>query len=293
MTEKERFDYFRNMIEKRLTEPLSSLEYPDKTLVDSMKYSLEVGGKRIRPVILLEFNRLCGGKTEDALPFALAIEYIHTYSLIHDDLPCMDNDDFRRGKPSNHKVFGEACAVLSGDALLNLAFEVMLGENDCTAPPELRMRAASTIAAASGACGMVGGQAIDMSGAARIDQSYLERMDSLKTGAILRAAGIAGCILAGAGIDKIEAAKNYCNNIGLAFQIRDDMLDILGDEDILGKPVGSDAGSGKVTYVDILGLDGCSAEIERLTVSAINALKSFEDHGILTWLALTLSERTK
>jgi geranylgeranyl diphosphate synthase type II len=182
---------------------------------------------------------------------------------------------------------------LAGDALLNFAFEMMLTPGESEISPDCRLKAAFAIAEASGARGMVAGQTIDMAGKKNLGRADLERMDSLKTGALLCAAGIAGCILVGASPEKVEAAKSYCVDLGLAFQIRDDMLDVIGDEKTLGKPIGSDSESGKVTYVDLLGLEGCKAEVGRLTDSAIRALGSFADKGILPWLALTLSGRTK
>jgi geranylgeranyl diphosphate synthase type II len=286
------FKRYYNKIEAALFEGLGSDAFPEPKIGKAMRYSLESGGKRIRPIILLAFCELCGGNADEALPFALALEYIHTYSLIHDDLPCMDNSDLRRGRPSNHKVFGETAAVLAGDGLLNFAFESMLGNAPSSIPAELRLRAAGVIAAAAGVGGMIGGQAIDTIGEAPKTLETLERMDLLKTGALIRAAGEAGCILAGASKEQIEAAVLYCESIGLAFQIKDDLLDIKGSSEALGKPTMADQDSGKVTYASLLGAGGCEREIKRLTDKAKQALDIFENADFLFKLSEDLSKRS-
>lgn len=210
-----------------------------RDVTKAMRYSLSNGGKRLRPIFVLEFCRMCGGDVNKALPYACAIEYIHTYSLIHDDLPCMDNDDMRRGKPSCHKMYGEATALLAGDALLTHAFEI------CSASElsdSQNLRAVSLLSQNAGVGGMIGGQVIDL----KYEQSDPSISDiltvhRLKTGALISAACILGCIAAGADDEKIALASRYAYMIGTAFQIRDDLLDIVGDEEKLGKPVGSDA----------------------------------------------------
>ena len=226
-----------------------------KTLFASMEYSLMAGGKRLRPQLVLEFCRLCGGREEQAMPFACAVEMIHSYSLIHDDLPCMDDDDLRRGKPTNHKVYGEAAALLAGDALLTLAFETMLSPESVQAVGAGRAAAAAgELARAAGAHGMVGGQIIDLeSEGKQVPLEVLEKMDEGKTGALILAACRMGCILAGASEDQKKAAEVYARSIGLAFQIEDDLLDVTGDAALLGKNTGMDSAREKSTYVSPAG----------------------------------------
>jgi len=259
-------------------------------MLDAMGYSLENGGKRIRPVLTLEFCRVCGGDYKTAIPFAVALEMIHTYSLIHDDLPCMDNDDVRRGKPSSHKVYGEANALLAGDGLLTLAFETALSAD---VDAEKKSKAALELAKAAGVSGMIGGQVMDLSNeqkAASLDEIILT--EKLKTGALIKAAAVLGCIIAGATEAQINAAQTYCENIGLAFQIVDDILDVTGDEAMLGKPIGSDSGNGKSTFVSLLGLEKSAEYARELTAKAKSALNIFGDEGeFLSELADKLSER--
>jgi geranylgeranyl diphosphate synthase type II len=256
---------------------------PEPSLMQSdlfraMRYSLLAGGKRIRPVLVLEFCGLCGGDQEAALPFACAIEMIHTYSLIHDDLPCMDNDGLRRGRPSNHVVFGEAQALLAGDSLLTMAFETMLSSESIRKIGAQRAaNAAGVLARAAGAYGMAGGQAIDlMSEGKRIPMETLQKMDECKTGALIRAAAKMGCILAGAEDGLICAADKYAAAVGFAFQIVDDILDVQGDAKALGKPVGSDKENSKSTYVSLLGLENAKRAVLELTKTAVSALGAFK-----------------
>ena len=259
-------------------------------MLEAMSYSLSDGGKRIRPVLTLEFCRVCGGETEKAIPFACALEMIHTYSLIHDDLPCMDDDDMRRGKPSNHRVFGEANALLAGDGLLTLAFETAL-KADVDA--EKRACAALALAKAAGCSGMIAGQVMDLENEGK--KAPLEDItstDRLKTGELIRAAAMLGCITAGADENKIKAATDYCDNIGLAFQIVDDILDVTSDEATLGKPVGSDSENEKSTYVSLLGLERSKALADELTGKAKSALEIFgKEKDFLAWLADKLASR--
>ena len=274
---------------------------PDKNcregvLVDAMRYSLEAGGKRVRPRLVLEFARLCGGSEEAALPFACAVEMIHTYSLIHDDLPCMDDDDLRRGKPSNHKVYGEDIALLAGDALLTLAFETLADDKTAELAGDRACRlAAKTLARYAGAVGMVGGQVIDLkSENTNAPLEVLREMDEKKTACLIQAACELGCIAANAGADKRRAAALYGESIGVAFQIQDDILDQTSSDEELGKPVGSDNENSKSTYVSLLGIEKCRALVDELTNQAIEALSAFDaDTEALRDYALALAKRNK
>lgn len=279
-------------IEQALKNALPNSGCLEKDVISAMEYSLMAGGKRIRPRLTLEFCRLCGGTDEQALPCACAVEMIHTYSLIHDDLPCMDDDDMRRGVPSNHVKFGEDIALLAGDALQSLAFETML----CGVSADnalQRANAAYYLANACGAVGMVGGQVIDLqheNKKAPVD--ILKTMDKKKTGALIRAACAMGCICAGAGKEQCEAAEKYAENIGLAFQIVDDILDVTADSGRLGKPAGSDGENHKSTYVSLLGIERCRELVKELTDAAIGALGVFDnDKRPLAGIARELAQR--
>ena len=263
-------------------------------LYDAMEYSLLAGGKRIRPVLALESCRMCGGQTEQALPMACAVEMVHTYSLIHDDLPCMDDDDLRRGQPTNHKVYGEATSVLAGDALLTAAFET-IAEHGTALGAEQALAISACLGRAAGARGMVGGQALDMAGEGHsLSLSELEELQRLKTGALIAAATEIGCIAAGGGERERTAVRRYAQLLGLAFQIRDDMLDVEGDESKLGKPIGSDAANEKVTFVSLKGMEACEKLVNEKTEAAKEVLRStFEDTGFLCWLADKLVKREK
>lgn len=246
----------------------------DDVVSQAMRYSVENGGKRIRPALLLEFCRVCGGDYKKAVPFACALEMIHTYSLIHDDLPCMDNDDFRRGKPSCHIAFGEEYALLAGDALLTLAFETAMKSN---LSAEITVRAAKELAKAAGVMGMVGGQVLDLQNEGKkVGVSDLQKTDELKTGELIRAACVLGCVCAGADDKKIAAAEKYAHDIGIAFQIVDDILDVTSDEETLGKPIGSDEENQKSTYVSLLGIEKSRKTAEELTLNAQKALDAFD-----------------
>ena len=274
---------------------------PDKNcregvLIESMLYSLEAGGKRVRPRLVLEFAKLCGGSEEAALPFACAVEMIHTYSLIHDDLPCMDDDDLRRGKPSNHKVYGEDIALLAGDALLTLAFETIADDRTAELAGDKACRlAAKTLARYAGAVGMVGGQVIDLkSENTNAPLEVLREMDEKKTACLIQAACELGCIAANADADKRRAAALYGESIGVAFQIQDDILDRTSSDEELGKPVGSDNENSKSTYVSLLGIEECRSLVDELTRQAIEALSAFEaDTTALRDYALALAKRSK
>ena len=275
-----REDYVK-AIETSLAEYVPEKALPQQKLFNAMRYSLLAGGKRIRPVLLLEFCGLCGGDQEAALPFACALEMVHTYSLIHDDLPCMDDDGMRRGRPSNHVVFGEAQALLAGDALLTVAFETMLSEESINnAGAEKAAAAAGTLAKAAGAYGMAGGQEIDLESEGQsISADMLLKMDECKTGALILAAAKMGCILAGADEKQTAAAVTFSKAVGISFQIVDDILDVSANEEALGKPVGSDAEKGKSTYVSTMGMEKAQEAVRELTGTAVSALDVFGKDG--------------
>lgn len=264
-------------------------DQPQTRLFDSMRYSLLAGGKRLRPVMVLEFCRICGGDPEKAMPLAAAIEMIHTYSLIHDDLPSMDNDDYRRGKPTNHKVYGEAMAILAGDALLTGAFE-SVSCADLSA--EARIQAVKVLSECSGCTGMVGGQVLDILSEERecTEQEILD-IQIRKTGALIRAACIMGVIAGNGTHEQIDAAVQFSDHLGLAFQIRDDMLDVIGNAQELGKATGMD--EGKNTFVRLYGLERCEALVQEHTAIAIDALSAFSDTDFMIALARSLTDRTK
>lgn len=281
---------YQAVIEPALVKYLDAASRED-AVAGAMTYSLTAGGKRIRPALTLAFCRACGGDWEKAMPLACALEMIHTYSLIHDDLPCMDNDDMRRGKPSCHKAFGEDTALLAGDGLLTAAFQTILSAD---LPAETIRQAGLALARAAGPAGMIGGQVMDLANEGRaVDAARLRETDMLKTGALIRAAAAMGCIAAGAPEELREAADRYAADIGLAFQIVDDILDTVGDPAALGKAVGSDAANDKSTYVTLLGLEGAKAEAERLRASAVDALAAFgPEADALRELAGLLAGRT-
>ena len=293
MTE-ERLQYYQTMLEAKLNSYLPETGPQQADVAAAMRYSLLEGGKRIRPILLLEFCRVCGGNPEKVLPFACAVEMIHTYSLIHDDLPCMDDDNMRRGRPSNHIMFGEASALLAGDALLTMAFEIMSGEEAVSAVgAERAIKAANILAFRAGAAGMIGGQQIDLMSEGRgITLDILRTMDEKKTGALISAACRMGCALAGAGAEKEEAAGRYAWAMGLAFQIVDDILDVVSTSEVLGKPVGSDEENGKSTFVTLYGLDTSRRMAQEKTKNACDALEGYgEKAWFLRELAVSLANR--
>ena len=282
--------YYAKITEDSLKRYMETADLPQKRLYDAMKYSLFAGGKRLRPMIMMMTAKMLKKPLETVIPFACAMEMIHTYSLIHDDLPAMDNDDLRRGKPTNHKVFGEAEAILAGDALLTKAFEIV-SEYDANGVDSISLlRAINVLARSAGAEGMVGGQDIDMAG----DLSDLEKlrfMHSLKTGAIIRASGVIGAILSGADDKQIKAIDEYCYNLGIAFQIQDDILDVLGNEETLGKPIGSDKDNNKSTYVTLCGIDEAQRLQEEYIEKAKASLNIFNNKEELSDLADLLVNR--
>jgi geranylgeranyl diphosphate synthase type II len=260
-------------------------------LQEAMEYSLLAGGKRIRPILTLETCRLCGGDPEAALPFACGVEMVHTYSLIHDDLPAMDNDGLRRGRPTNHIVYGEATAILAGDALLTAAFEQLTRAH---LPAERIVEAVGCLSRAAGSAGMVGGQALDMAGEGKtLGREELELLQRLKTGALISSAAELGCIAAGGTPEQRARVRDYAQALGQAFQVRDDMLDVISSQSELGKPVGSDRVNEKSTYVTALGLEGCAALVEELTRRAARAVDGFAQPEFHIWLAKSLAQRTK
>lgn len=280
-----------SIVEDRLIKLLPECANGQDEVVKAMKYSLSNGGKRLRPILCLEFARACGADRFDALDFACAVEYIHTYSLIHDDLPCMDDDDMRRGKPSCHKEFGEATALLAGDALLTHAFQILAGAELDDKKIAL---ACGLLAQNAGVQGMVGGQVIDLKYESETpDLQQLLSVHRLKTGALISAACLLGCIAAGADDEKIAAASAFAYDLGVAFQIKDDILDVVGSTEALGKPVGSDAENNKTTYVTVRGMENAQKDVEMLTSAAVSRLSAFENTDFLKTLALYLVNRNK
>lgn len=260
---------------------------PQKELFEAMRYSLLAGGKRLRPVLTQAFCKLCGGNAEEALPFGAAIEMVHTYSLIHDDLPCMDNDDYRRGKPTNHRVYGEATAVLAGDALLTAAFSQLARAK---LPAERVVEAVRVLSLCAGELGMVGGQVLDMDAEKReCTEQEVYDIQSRKTGALISAACQLGVIAAGGNETQQRAASAYADSLGLAFQIEDDILDVVGDAQKLGKAVGVD--DKKNTFVRLYGVEKCREMIKAETEKAVSALSVFEKPQFLTELAYSLVSR--
>ena len=261
---------------------------PQQRLFSAMRYSLLAGGKRLRPILVFAFCKLCGGDWKKAVNFAAAVEMIHTYSLIHDDLPCMDDDDYRRGKPTNHKLYGEAMAVLAGDGLLTAAFhQISLAHMDA----QLRIRAVGVLAEAAGELGMVGGQALDiMSEERACTKEEVLEIQSRKTGALIKAACMLGVIAAGGSDEQIQSAEVFAENLGLAFQIRDDILDVIGNQEELGKATGVDGQ--KNTFVRLYGLEECERMVKLYTDQALAVLSIFEDTDYLRALAQSLTCRT-
>ena len=282
-----------DLVEEGLLRELKKVPAYDETLEKAMEYSLMAGGKRLRPVLLMAAADAVGKDGVAFLTTGCAIEMIHTYSLIHDDLPAMDNDDYRRGKPTNHKVFGDGIAVLAGDALLTLAFEVMLRQEG--AAPETLVTVVSEMSRAAGPYGMVGGQVLDLEGEGRrLDLAALRKIHMGKTGALFCAAIRSGAILAGAKEEELAALTLYAERFGLAFQITDDILDVTGDEAAIGKPVGSDVRNEKATYVTLTSLEEAKKLAEDAVDEAVAALDIFgERAAFLRDLALFLLGRKK
>ena len=263
------------------------LREPQTELFEAMFYSLLAGGKRLRPILCYEFCRLCGGDWQQAAPFAAAVEMIHTYSLIHDDLPSMDNDDFRRGRPTNHKVHGEAMAILAGDALLTDAFAMAA---TAKVNADAKVEAMAVLSECAGSLGMVGGQVLDIRSESReLSEQEVLDIQSRKTGALIRAACAMGALAGNCTEKQFDAACQFAAALGLAFQIRDDMLDVIGTQEEMGKGVGTD--ETKNTFVRLYGLEKCEDLVRQFTDYSLNALKVFEDTEYITALAKGLTDR--
>lgn len=278
-----------DLVNEHLDEYLQ-ITYPED-IFKAMKYTLMLPGKRLRPVMCLETARILGCDIKKVMPAACAIEMLHVQSLIHDDLPCMDNDDMRRGKPSCHKKFGEATALLAGDALLTQAFQIVAASN---LEDDKKVLAVQLLSQNSGVEGMLGGQVIDLKYESQAPSlKQLLSVHRLKTGALISAACLLGCIAAGASETQIEAASRFAYNLGIAFQIKDDILDVVGDSAILGKNTGSDAANDKITYVSIVGTEKAQQDVKTLTDNAVKCLSAFENVEFLELLADMLVNRNK
>ncbi|MGN0317959.1 MAG: polyprenyl synthetase family protein [Lachnospira sp.] len=267
-------------------------------VIEAMNYSVHAGGKRVRPMFMLEVYKLCGGNNEqEVYPFMAALEFIHTYSLVHDDLPAMDNDDYRRGQLTTHKKFGEDFGILAGDGLLNYAYEIMLNASAECCDEVQRKRyvtAASVIAGKSGIYGMVGGQTVDVYLTDRkMNEEQLDYIFRLKTGALLEAAFMSGAILAGCDEAKVEQLRECGLLIGFAFQIKDDILDVTGTAEILGKPVLSDEKNNKTTYVTLYGIEKANADVEEMSKKAESRLNEIGNNEFLLELVNQLIYRNK
>ena len=285
----ERYERDKQQVEQALLQAIARDEHVLNGLWEVMEYSLMAGGKRIRPVLVLEFCRAAGGQPEAALPAACAVEMLHTYSLIHDDLPCMDDDDLRRGRPTSHVKFGEWKALLAGDALQAEALRILLCSEMAA---DRRAACAALLARAAGVQGICGGQYLDLEGEGQsLSQAQLTEIHRRKTCSLLSAACQMGVAAAGGNEAMQEAADRYGQALGMAFQIRDDMLDELGNQGKLGKPVGSDRAEGKTTFLTLYGPERCQALVEQLTAEAKEYAARFDDGGFLSWLADQLAVR--
>ena len=281
---------YADRVEGYLHSCFTDADEPQQVLFDAMRYSLLAGGKRLRPVLAQAFCELCGGSAMDALPFAAAVEMVHTYSLIHDDLPCMDNDDLRRGKPTNHVVYGECTATLAGDALQAEAFHTILSTE---LPADVRAECARLLAEAAGENGICGGQQLDMEGEGKVlTKEELMDINDRKTSAMIHAACLMGVTCGCGNAQQRAAAAQYAKALGLAFQIRDDMLDVISTEAELGKPIGSDAREGKNTFMALYGLERCGVYVHELSEQAAAAVDGvFADSAFLQQLARSLADR--
>lgn len=293
------YEEYREIVNSHLMDFIPNIDNKSLSLYESMKYSLTAGGKRLRPVLLLAACEFAGGKINEALPYACALEYIHTYSLIHDDLPAMDNDDLRRGLPTNHKVYGDAIAVLAGDGLLTTAFEAITKDMMLyfDSPEDMRKRinAAYQIAGGAGCHGMVAGQVSDIEAENAVASTeMLEYIHINKTGALFSAAIKAGLYLGGGSPKMISDLSKYADNLGLAYQIADDILDVVGNPEQLGKATGSDKKKNKNTYPSINGLDAAYERLEELTSNAVDAIADYYDNAeFFRDLVLDLQKRNR
>ena len=264
------------LVDKHLDKYLAKKDNPQSIIYEAMRYSIFAGGKRLRPVLMLAVCEMCGGDIDEVIQFACAMEMIHTYSLIHDDLPSMDNDDLRRGMPTSHVKFGEATAILAGDALLNKAFETVSEYNGTN--PQRAIKAINMLAMSSGTEGMIGGQIVDMESEGKdIDLDTLRYLHLNKTGAIIRSSCTIGALMGGGSEEEIKAVDEFAKSLGVAFQIQDDILDVIGNEAELGKPIGSDAKEDKNTYVKLVGLEKSKEMAQEYSEKAKDALGLFSD----------------
>ena len=297
--EERSFDEYKELVDQHLMDFIPNIDNKSISLYESMKYSLTVGGKRLRPVLLLAACEFAGGNIKEAIPYACAIEYIHTYSLIHDDLPAMDNDDLRRGLPTNHKVYGDAIAILAGDGLLNCAFEAiskdMMLFYDSPEKIRKRVNAAYEIAKGAGVRGMVAGQVSDIEAENAIaSKEMLEYIHLNKTGALIRAAIKAGLYLGNPTDSMINDLEKYSENLGIAYQIADDIMDVVGNPDEMGKAAGSDEKKHKNTYTSILDIDHARNRLDELTAKAVESIEKYYDNAeFFRNLVLDLAKRTK
>lgn len=292
-----KFNDYKNIADEHLLDFMPSVDERSITVYNAMKYSLEAGGKRLRPVLVLAACDFCGGDIKDALPYAVAMEYIHTYSLIHDDLPCVDNDELRRGKPTNHVIFGEAMATLAGDGLLNSAFEIMLAdmkETEDTALLKRKLQASNAIGNAAGCLGMIAGQVSDIEAEGkRVSVEMLDYINRNKTGAIIKAAVQAGAYIGGADPKLFDDLTEYAKALGLAFQIRDDILDVTGTVEELGKNVGHDEETNKSTYPAIFGLEESEKRLDEINRHALSIIEKYPEAGFFRELVGMMANRRK
>ena len=297
--EERSFDEYKELVDQHLMDFIPNIDNKSISLYESMKYSLTAGGKRLRPVLLLAACEFAGGNIKEAIPYACAIEYIHTYSLIHDDLPAMDNDDLRRGLPTNHKVYGDAIAILAGDGLLNCAFEAiskdMMLFYDSPEKIRKRVNAAYEIAKGAGVRGMVAGEVSDIEAENAIaSKEMLEYIHLNKTGALIRAAIKAGLYLGNPTDSMINDLEKYSENLGIAYQIADDIMDVVGNPDEMGKAAGSDEKKHKNTYTSILDIDHARNRLDELTAKAVESIEKYYDNAeFFRNLVLDLAKRTK
>lgn len=280
----------RERLETALEQALPSPELEPRQLHRAMRYAVLGGGKRLRPALVLAASQCCGGEPEDALPAAMAVELIHAYSLVHDDLPAMDNDELRRGRPTCHIAFDEASAILAGDALQTLAFDILCRTRG---EPDQVLGMTRVLAEASGHRGMAGGQALDLDATGKPPSlAGLEEMHQRKTGALIEASLVLGAMSSGADGAALDALRRFGNAIGLAFQVQDDILDVEGSADRTGKPQGSDSSQNKATYTSLLGIDGAREHLEALSANASRALEAVPgDTDILSALAAFIVQR--
>ena len=285
-----------NEIEAILDEYLPAAEGYQKQIMEAMAYSVTAGGKRLRPMLMQETFRLFGGEGKVVEPFMAALEMIHTYSLVHDDLPAMDNDEYRRGRKTTHVVYGEAMGILAGDALLNYAFETAVKAFDIAPEKSLQIgKALKILAEKAGIYGMIGGQVVDVASCGKgLDEAMLNFIYELKTGALIESAMMIGAVLAGATQEQVRTVEKIASGVGIAFQIQDDILDVTSTQEELGKPIHSDEKNEKSTYVTIKGLDEAAKDVERISEEAVELLQSLNlENPYLTWLIQELVHRRK